>query len=41
MCPALASCTESRDQQKVVTRHVWQKHAEEADHLPHSINKKD
>ncbi|RJS59936.1 IS1182 family transposase [Bacillus sp. PK3_68] len=34
-CPFLAKCTESRDHQKVVTRHIWQKYMEEADHLRH------
>ncbi len=28
-------CTESKDCQKVVTRHIWQTHVEEADHLRH------
>jgi transposase len=34
-CPLLAKCTESRDHQKVVTRHIWQACLEEADHLRH------
>ncbi len=34
-CPFLAKCTESKDHQKVVTRHIWQEHVEEADHLRH------
>ncbi|MEK4030352.1 IS1182 family transposase [Pseudobacillus sp. FSL P4-0506] len=34
-CPFLAKCTESRNHQKVVTRHIWQKYMEEADHLRH------
>ncbi|MCG3229748.1 IS1182 family transposase [Bacillus subtilis] len=32
-CPFLARCTESKDHQKVVTRHIWQEYVEEADHL--------
>jgi len=34
-CPFLAQCTESKHQQKVVTRHIWQEYVEEADHLRH------
>jgi transposase len=34
-CPFLAQCTESKDHQKVVTRHIWQEYVEEADHLRH------
>lgn len=34
-CPFLAKCTNSKDHQKVVTRHIWQEHVEEADHLRH------
>ncbi|SNT54774.1 Transposase DDE domain-containing protein [Bacillus sp. OK838] len=31
----LSQCTESKDHQKVVTRHIWQENMEEADHLLH------
>jgi hypothetical protein len=31
--PVLAPSTESKDHQKVVTRHIWQEYVEEADHL--------
>lgn len=34
-CPFLSQCTESKDHQKVVTRHIWQEYLEEADHLRH------
>ncbi|MES9684021.1 transposase, partial [Gottfriedia acidiceleris] len=34
-CPFLAQCTESKDHQKVVTRHIWQEYIEEAEHLRH------
>ena len=34
-CPFLAQCTESKDHQKVVTRHIWQEYVEEAEHLRH------
>ncbi|AMM91634.1 transposase [Peribacillus simplex] len=34
-CSFLSQCTESKDHQKVVTRHIWQTHVEEADHLRH------
>ncbi|MED3712417.1 transposase, partial [Peribacillus frigoritolerans] len=32
-CSFLSRCTESKDCQKVATRHIWQTHVEEADHL--------
>ncbi|KIL74468.1 Mobile element protein [Bacillus badius] len=35
VCPSLAKCTESKDHQKVVTRHIWQEYVEEADPLRH------
>ncbi|MCK1981964.1 MULTISPECIES: IS1182 family transposase [Peribacillus] len=34
-CSFLSRCTESKDHQKVVTRHIWQAYVEEADHLRH------
>ncbi|MED3761870.1 transposase, partial [Peribacillus frigoritolerans] len=34
-CSFLSRCTKSKDCQKVVTRHIWQTHVEEADHLRH------
>ncbi|OCA88381.1 transposase [Bacillus sp. FJAT-27225] len=34
-CPFLSKCTESKDHQKVVTRHIWQGYVEEMDHLRH------
>jgi len=34
-CPCLNQCTQSKDHQKVVTRHIWQEYVEEADHLRH------
>lgn len=39
-CPFLEQCTESKDHQKVVTRHIWQEYVEEADHLRHHIDVK-
>jgi transposase len=32
-CPYLNKCTESKTHQKVITRHVWSKYSEEANHL--------
>ncbi len=32
-CRYLSMCTESKNHQKVVTRHVWQNHLEEVEHL--------
>lgn len=36
-CPFLSQCTESQNNQKVVTRHVWEEYKEEAlDHIRHT-----
>ena len=35
-CPHLERCTLSKNQTKVVTRHIWSKYLEEADHLRHT-----
>ena len=35
-CPYLSQCTLSKNQTKVVTRHVWADFLEEADHLRHT-----
>lgn len=35
-CPHLNQCTNSKNHQKVITRHVWQLYIEEADHLRHN-----
>lgn len=40
-CPFLTRCTESKDHQKVVTRHIWQEYVEEADHLRHHAEVKE
>jgi transposase len=40
-CPFLDRCTESKDHQKVVTRHIWQEYVEEADHLRHHAEVKE
>ena len=34
-CPFLEQCTQSKDHQKVVIRHIWQEYVEEAEHLRH------
>ncbi|KML37801.1 IS1182 family transposase [Cytobacillus firmus] len=34
-CPFLSQCTQSQAQQKLIQRHVWEEHVEEADHLRH------
>ena len=40
-CPDLSRCTNSSNHQKVITRHIWSEHLEEANHLRHtSYNKK-
>ncbi|AND41005.1 IS1182 family transposase [Cytobacillus oceanisediminis] len=34
-CPFLSQCTQSQAHQKMIQRHVWEEHVEEADHLRH------
>ena len=34
-CEHLNICTNSKNKQKLVTRHIWQHYLEEADHLRH------
>jgi transposase len=34
-CPLLARCTNSKDHRKIIERHIWAHHVEEADHLRH------
>ena len=34
-CEYLNICTNSKNKQKLVTRHIWQNYLEEADHLRH------
>ncbi|KON88884.1 hypothetical protein AF332_20160 [Sporosarcina globispora] len=34
-CPLLSQCTQSQAHQKLIQRHVWEEHVEEADHLRH------
>ena len=36
-CPLLSKCTLSKNHTKVVTRHIWAKYIEEAEHLRHTI----
>ena len=35
-CPFLAQCTHSRNHQKVITRHVWEKYKEETEAIRHT-----
>src|SRR5690606_35236262 len=39
-CPFLSQCTQSQAHQKLIQRHVWEEHLEEADHLRHHQNVK-
>ncbi|WHF45961.1 IS1182 family transposase [Bacillus licheniformis] len=39
-CPLLHTCTESRDHRKMIHRHIWQDHLDEADHLRHTEENK-
>lgn len=34
-CPLLSQCTQSKNHQKLIQRHVWEEYLEEADHLRH------
>ena len=39
-CPMLSVCTQSKDNKKLIERHVWENYLEEADHLRHTqVNK--
>ena len=40
-CPMKSKCTESKNSQKVVTRHVWEDYIEEAEDVRHSPQGKD
>ncbi|MFJ7841879.1 IS1182 family transposase [Lysinibacillus sphaericus] len=35
-CPWLSQCTESKNHQKLIQRHIWETYMEEAEHLRHS-----
>ena len=37
ICPLLSKCTLSKNQTKIVTRHIWAKYVEESEHLRHTI----
>ncbi len=37
-CPFLSQCTESKNYQKLIQRHIWGGYVEEADHLRHSYD---
>ena len=39
-CEKICFCTNSKNTQKVITRHVWQNYLEEADHLRHKSDVK-
>ena len=39
-CPLLTVCTQSKNHQKLIQRHVWEEHVEEADHLRHTDENK-
>jgi hypothetical protein len=36
-CPFLSQCTESKNHQKLIQRHIWEAYVEEAEHLRHSV----
>ncbi len=40
-CCFLHKCTNNKDYQKTVTRHIWQSYLEEADHLRHKTSVKE
>ncbi|WP_059171254.1 IS1182 family transposase [Bacillus sp. FJAT-27445] len=35
-CPFLSKCTESKNHQKLIQRHIWEPYLEEAEHLRHT-----
>lgn len=35
-CPFLSQCTKSKNHEKVITRHIWEKDREEANHIRHT-----
>lgn len=37
-CPWLLQCTESKNHQKLIQRHIWETYMEEAEHLRHSYD---
>ena len=40
-CPFLNKCTESRDHQKIVTRHIWEDYMERCEDIRHTIGMKE
>lgn len=34
-CPLLTRCTNNKDHRKIIERHIWAHHVEEANHLRH------
>lgn len=40
-CPFLSKCTESKNHQKLIQRHIWERYVEEAEHLRHNHEIKD
>ncbi|MFL6559019.1 MAG: IS1182 family transposase, partial [Bacillus sp. (in: firmicutes)] len=39
-CPFLSKCTQSKNNQKLIQRHVWEEYLEEAEHLRHTDENK-
>ncbi|MFC0475561.1 IS1182 family transposase [Robertmurraya beringensis] len=39
-CPFLSQCTESKNHQKLIQRHIWEAYIEEAEHLRHTYTMK-
>jgi hypothetical protein len=35
-CPFISQCTESKNNQKLIQRHIWEFYVEEAEHLRHT-----
>ena len=40
-CPFLSHCTESKNHQKLIQRHIWEAYLEESEHLRHSFEIKE
>jgi len=37
-CPSLSQCTEGKNHQKLIQRHIWESYVEEAEHLRHAYD---
>ena len=40
-CPYLSKCTESKEHEKVITRHIWVEYLETSEDIRHTLGKKE